>query len=231
MPNLFQFARVLLLLLAFGTACGATSLTGVTLFDTDPEGNAGSLLWNTLGGDASPNLYLIEPPINNAYNTGNAAGARVNVPLFAGVNYVFLYWAQPAAGGGGSRFGVNLFFNGDDLTPRISATVLLSGSTSAVNSSTATRSLTGAIVPAAGRTTFVDGGLAVTLQGFSDFASLTDTVQAFDNTSGGGPDFTGFITLSVASIPEPRPATLLYLGMALFAAGARLAESRRGLTK
>jgi hypothetical protein len=202
--------------LVFAGQCPAATLTGASWFDTDATGNAGSQLWNSLGSDAFPNLYLVVPPVNAFVNTGNSAGARINVPIVANVSYVFMYWAQPGPTGAGSEFGLNLFFDGDDVTPRISVFAPLFGPFS-VNSSPNTRSLGGTTIAAAGTANFTDGDLAMTLANFTALASLTDAVQSFDNIPGGGPDFTGFITLSATAVPEPASTTEIGTALAILA--------------
>ena len=203
--GLMQSAVLGLLLMSLTQSGKSTTLTGAALFDVNAAGNAGTQFWNTLGGDAFRNLYLVEPPLNIFVNSGNGPGASLNVPLTAGVNYVFIYWAQP---GTGTNFGLNLFFNGDSSSPRISGLVPGNSTSFTVNSSASTKRLDGTNVAAAGTAMFVDGGTSITLAAFTNFASLTDRVQDLDNSPGGGPDFTGFITLSVTEVPEPGTAAL-----------------------
>lgn len=206
-------AAMLFLILSIQSGAGAT-LTGATLFDTNAAGNAGSQLWNTRGGDAFPNLYLLQPPLNTFYNSGNGASASINVPVTIAVNYVFVYWAQP---GSGSNFGLNLFFDGAS-TPGISAMVPVNSIAFTANSAANTKRLDGTNVAGAGTTLFIAADAAIRLVAFTNFASLTDTVQAFDNTAGAGPDFTGFITLTVNAVPEPGALGFLAIGSAMLAA-------------
>src|SRR5689334_14830446 len=105
-------------LLMFQALAGATTLTGLVNFSADAAGNfSGGQVWNTLGGDAPFNLYVETG--SGFVNHGTAALASINLALVPGVQ-TFAIWGQP---GGPNLFErPNLFFNGNNATPGISAT-------------------------------------------------------------------------------------------------------------
>jgi hypothetical protein len=204
---------------SFGSVSAAT-LTGATLFASNSQGLTNLEVWNTVGGDLIFNLYLREGA--TAINTGNGAGASINIPLFVPGTYTFNYRAQPALQSP-SHFGLNLFFGGNGNDPGISAVVGSNSSSFAANSSLFTHRLDGLpLAPGAGTLLYAEGGHRITLTALSHERAGGNTVGGFSSTPGivGGNDFRGSFTLQVET---PEPSTYLMLGMGL----AGLAALRR----
>lgn len=189
-----------------GTKAGELVLTGVVAFSTDASGAAGGQIWNTLGGDGRWNLYVTRDNLNAPFlNSGNGLGARINVPLPVGTHTFFLF-AQPDSDPG--RFGLNIFFNGDDTTPGISVFAPTDLPPSPpfpaflANSNSATLQLNSSRTHGAGTLTFVDGTFTVTLTNYRwsrPEVETTNRVQAFNNVPGSGNDFVGQFTLTVVA--------------------------------
>jgi hypothetical protein len=207
--------RTLVLTLLAGLASlgsvSAATLTGATLFASNSQGLTNLEVWNTQGGDLIFNLYLRDGA--TALNSGNGAGASINIPLVPG-SYTFTYRAQPALQSP-SHFGLNLFFGGDGNIPGISAVVNANGSTFAANSAVLTHRLDGLpIVPGAGTLQYIEGDYRVTLTALSHERAGGNTVGGYSSTPGivSGNDYRGSFTLQVET---PEPGTYLMLGMGL----------------
>jgi hypothetical protein len=218
-PNVRKWIKLVVFLYfavtTWGRSQGAT-LTGAVVY-SDVTAQLGDW-WNTLGGDPSFNLYLKDSS-GNFINTGNGPGAAINIPLSSGV-YTYAMFGQP--GHNLPTYALNLFFDGNNVTPRISveAAIATSGNLNPPISAFGGPGYTLAIgvVPGASTLTYVDGNESITLTTFvwenTNVQSL-DLVQAYDSIPGGGPDNIGVFTLSVVSVPEPRSIYLLLGGLLL----------------
>ena len=197
----------------------ATTLTGAGIIGTDASGNTTGNFWNTLGGDGFYNLYLEN---GGFLNNGDGDGARININLAPG-SYTFNVFGDS---GGGNRFGLNLFFNGDDTTPRISVFGPVDSTSFAPNAGV-TRQLNGSGIAGANTDTFVDGANTVTLVGYTlNSPVATDLIGPLNNAPNGIAEFTGSFSLRVtgpdpAEAPEPASMMLLGSGLALLLAGSR----------
>jgi len=218
-------------LLMFQALAGATTLTGLVNFSADAAGNfSGGQVWNTLGGDGPFNLYVDNG--SGFINHGNAALTSLNLALVPGVQ-TYAIWGQPGAP---NLFeGLNLFFNGNNATPGISAknnTNTGGGSATANGGSTLT--LAAAAVPGANTLTFIDGATTVILTAYSwntPGNNTVDRVQGYDDTPGGGADFVGAFTLDVRVAGVPEPATALLLIPALGALALLKKRSAAGFSR
>ena len=197
------------------SAAGIT-LTGVNEYSTDNSGNWTGQIWDTRGDiNSAYGLWMINGGFGGPFINGpdmNQAG--INVPLSNGTN-TFSFHGDP---GSLSRWGMNLFFNGNNVVPGIS--VFAQERTNGVvpafspNASGDTPSLVGGttglgipyIFPtaAANSRSFASGGQAVTITAYQwDAPSInnTDRVSPTSRIMGNGaPDYTGQITLNVYSI-------------------------------
>ncbi len=208
----------------FGGSAAASTLSGLTEFSTDANGNSfGGQVWNTLGGDFIFNLYVAPGPIatNNAFvNHGNGALASINIPLAAGAN-TFSIFGQP--GGDTGHAALNLFFNGNNSMPGVS--VFAATRTGALEPSFAanggtTLTLAGGSVPGANTLSFVDGSNTITL---TDYFWATPSVfnlsrvSAFDDSPSGTSNFVGQFTLTSSGPTQrvPEASTLALFGVGL----------------
>lgn len=234
-----QFVAILLLGLGALPTLAQPILSGAVQFSANSSGAAtGGQIWNTLGSDGLFNLYFTQPNTGiggSLLNSGNGASTALNLTLAPGA-YEFFYFGQPGSDTGFAA--LNLFFDGNTSTPRIS--VFAATDTAApsppypsfsANSSTNTLTLAGSIVAGAGTLSYSSGGFTVTL---TDYGWSTpgvfglDRVQAFSNAPGGGNDFVGMVRLSVTSVPEPGSLVLGALAVSGFLAWRR-GQIKRGL--
>jgi hypothetical protein len=135
----------------------ATELTGIVQLTGDANGR----IWNTLSDPASPDppwhLYLVPGPVSAVdpsapafLNHGDGPSTRIEQALAPG-SYTYSFFAEPFYGtllfaNGSYVYGrfegvpdqliLNLFFNGDDASPRIAgvaaSAVTIGGATGAV---------------------------------------------------------------------------------------------------
>ena len=97
------------------------TLTGAIQFSTNSSGAfSGNQSWNTLGGDPAWDLWLAQnPDASSPVNGPSDEQAGINIPLSAGNSYQFYIFGAPDLSI--SFNGLNLFFDGGNSTPGISA--------------------------------------------------------------------------------------------------------------
>jgi hypothetical protein len=214
----------------------ATTLTGVNVFSVNSSGaTADGTEWNTLGGDTIVNLFLIAGTNYSAgsfINGPNDAQAAVNIPLSAGI---YTYIVMPGQTGNNVYFGMNLFFNGNNATPKISTFGIIQNNVNppypgfAADGSASTFTLDGSTVAGANSLSYQDGNTLITL---SDYRMAPASIYNVDRItanvfnagsvgSDGNPDAVGEFTLTVTTVPEPQSITLIAL------AGSALMMFRR----
>jgi hypothetical protein len=127
---------------------------------------------------------------------------------------------------GAPNLGLNLFFDGNIGTPKISAFVPLNSSAFTPNNGAGTFGNTfgGSIVPGSGATSFIDGNFKVTLTAFNagfPAGSPSNLVQPFDSSpdpNAAQVNYFGGLTIDVEplappAVPEPTSLVLFGLGL------------------
>jgi hypothetical protein len=206
-----------------GSASAGTFLTEITAFSSDSNGffsgNIGTVdYWHTGGGGPSgtADLWVALGGINGPLLNGpNDASAGVNIALVDGDQTFTLLGdtGRPI-----DFHGLNLFFNGNNANPNISAFVATALSPPPPNSpffadSSQTYGSDIFLVPGAGTLSFVDGPKLITLKRFfwadpSVFQS--DRVGFVDVNPDGRLESIGQITINVRDNPAvPEPSSLL----------------------
>ncbi|MCX6926206.1 MAG: hypothetical protein NT154_23815, partial [Verrucomicrobia bacterium] len=175
-----------LLLLLTPSAQGST-LTGIIVFDSyAPGGMYASGGWNTRGGDAAFNLYLL-----SGGSFINGGDASISIPMEVG-NYCYA-WRGSGGPLRGSVPDINLYFNSDGA-PRIScassALIPFGGTTYTLGFAYG--------VPAANSLAYDDGTVTVTLTAVTLSSSGTDLVGGGSVGPDGRSDCYGTICLTVA---------------------------------
>ena len=206
-------------------------LTGAVEFSTDSHGTSDSSnIWNTLGladehVNTAANLYVTTPNtgINGTFlNSGDGPQTRLSYDLSSPGTYQFFIFGDP--GFERNFYGLNLFFDGVDSSPRISAFGDLDVTPSppfpafTANSSAFTRDLSNSnFVPGSGSLTYTAGGLSVSLSDYhwsAPFVESLDRVDYLNNVPSGRFDQVGSFTLQVSAtaVPEPNTLYLLVIG-------------------
>ena len=203
-----------------------TTLTGAIQFSTNSSGAAsGGLLWNTLGGDSYYDLWLAQNPDATLPVNGPSDNlASINIPLEAGNSYKFYIFGQPGPGIITGFNGLNLFFDGNNSVPGISAFGMTKGSGFLPNSGS-TLTLQGTAVSGAATTSYSFAGVIVVLSGYDWNTPATppgDVCQSFVFSPGDVADFFGSFTLQVW------PAAALNLSQASGSPGTKVTITGSG---
>lgn len=214
-------------LLAVQHTSAQVTLTGISSFSTDSSGNAsGGTVWNTLGGDSTVDLFLIAGTNYSAgsfINGPSDAQAAINIPLTTGI---YTYVMIPGQSLTSANFGMNLFFDGNNATPRISVFGPTQTNASppypsfGPDGSASTFTLASSTVMGANSLSYQDGNTLITL---TDFRWTPASVYNIDRvtSSPGNPGFVGadghsdsvgLFTLDVTTVPEPQSIALMALG-------------------
>jgi hypothetical protein len=215
------------IVLCCASANAGIFLTGISQVGVSSTGeNGGSPIWNTLGNENSfANLYVTQP--NGSYtsafiNNGNGSGASISYELTPGT-YQFFISSDSFSANNPGYYAINLFFDGNALTPGITGySARDSSSVMVVPSRFTTQALDGATsTSSAGTLSFSSGGLLVTLvdYGFGMpgvFGGTgIDRVGSQNDLPDLALDGIGTLTLSVTTVPEsPTCAAVLFLGLA-----------------
>ena len=174
------------------------------MFSTDASGSAaGGQTWKTLAG-CGDDLYVKQGDESASFvNSGNGSETSINIPLSVGMHTFTLHGEYSAVSV--QHMGLNLFFGGDNNTPRISVFgadniqggAATGGDTFPLNP--------GSTVPGANSLTFIDatGRYRVTLSSFLyRFNTTPDTVSFFNNVPSGTNDNIITFTLTVVDLNE-----------------------------
>ncbi len=219
---------VVAMLLAIPLAAGAQpTLTGAIAFQTDSAGNTGGQNWNTLGGDGSWNLYVIQGAPGGAFvNSGDSASTSISIPLSVGAN-TFTFEGDYA--GSIPYEGLNLFFDGANSLPRISVFETI-GVTGGRPDAGNTRQLDGNGVAGAGTLVFYADGYRVSVSNYLARLNVsgTDRVSAHADSADGTNDNLITLTITVEAAPAiPALGGAGLLGLALLIACASVVVLRR----
>jgi hypothetical protein len=214
-------------LLVAASSASALSLTGAFVFQTDSTGDAKAdpVRFRTRGGDSIFALYLMDESSGLFINGPGYFDATINISLSAGT-YTFLGFGDSAQLDP-LFFGLNLFFNGDNFNPAISAFAAINSTEFSVNADDRTRPLSDSpYVPGAGTVVFADSEMTATLTEFEwNFPAGVDSVGSGSIGANGRDDWTGKFTLVVTEggvIPEPSAMALVSLGLAGIALRRRM---------
>jgi hypothetical protein len=201
---------------------GQTYLTGLEQNGTASNGqNAGSPIFNTLGNEVSfANIYVTQP--NSGYNapfinSGNGSSVSISYALTPGT-YDFYFFTMGFWNNNPGYYALNLFFNGDNTNPGISAYSPANTSTAtAIAAGLATLSLDGDNsnpVPSPGSLVYSANNLGVTLTAYGYGepgvfgGPAIDRVGNLNSQPDSYADSVGVFTLTVASVPEPSSAAI-----------------------
>lgn len=197
----------LLLFLALSIAAGAhakLTLTGVTIYGaTDSRGsfNGAYDYWDTRGGNQGFNVYLFtgSPKSPDFLNSGDTDETLdPEVALSPGTNTIQFAVDIQDIDPGTPFLGINLYFNEDGVTNRISAVVPNGGSCnfSVVGQTISTYGQYGP-TPGAGTLSYTAGGLTATLSGFCSSSAKPKLVSGTDATPSSDQNLIGSFTLTV----------------------------------
>ncbi len=203
----------------------AAAVTGMVVFGADSSGTYTRDIWNTLGGDFLPfnwfNLYVVQGSMGDPFlNSGDGPETSVNIPLALGI-HSFTLWGSPPADPN-PAFGLNIFFDGDNSIPGISAFAPVNVGPSPPfppffpDSSPSTVTLDVHPAPGSGSLSFVDGSVRITVTDYSWSEPAvfgTDRVSPYNNMPDGANDWVGRLTLEVDPIPEPATFGLIGAGL------------------
>jgi hypothetical protein len=234
------------LILTWVPSADAQTLTGVNLSRADSNGNSQLNAYAaTVGGNNTNELLygLAGLPAaslstNNPFlNSGNLSTAptRIALGLSTPGTYSYTFLSDTGSNGeisyGTGEVGLNLFFDGNDVTPDISALAYANATSTSnypsftANSAPTTATLNPLVtggVKGAGTLSFVDGGNRITLTEFRDTTANiynVDRVGEFSLGANGNHDSVLEFSLQVVAIPEPTSLLLAFGAGALLLLG------------
>jgi hypothetical protein len=220
-------ARMILVLAtaaAISSRCAATELTGICMFACGPSstadacdpGDSSSVAWHTERDDVAAPLALFRslPPRSYGLPPVNPF-AQLSYPLTIGKQIFTFIW-QPIMAPFPLRYGVNFFFNGDDLLPGITADVPILGGLGFTyfrpNLSATTVSMYLREVENPATVSYSDGQSVVTLTALliappNTFATV-DRIGLTGFAPDHYPDAVGIIELTVSAAAQSTPGSL-----------------------
>lgn len=213
-------AIALALGLALTGSASAVTLTGVCGFPTDENGNWKIGWYNTYGPDGGKNAYITTGSVAGGFvNSGNNASTQISLDITApGVYKLFAFFDGNEMTAGRERWGVNLFFDGQNANPGISAFGRAqwasdSGPASFSANSGSTLDVTGlTTISGSGKLKHTVGAWSVELTKFATTADVysLDRVNNFALGASGRNDHIAVMELTV--VPEPATLAVLAIG-------------------
>lgn len=205
--------------LSMAGSASAVSLTGICGFPTDEMGNWKIGWYNTHGPDPGKNAYVTVGSVHGGFiNSGNGGSTDVAIDLSApGKYHLFAYFDGDEMTAGREYWGVNLFFDGSNASPGISAFgraqwAVDAGPGEFISNGGMTLDVTGLTsVAGANQLVYTSGGWSVELTGFATTADIyaLDRVNNFSLGASGRNDHIAVMELTVV----PEPATLVSLSL------------------
>lgn len=212
---------VILAAIVSGSAgASALTLTGVCGFPTDASGNWQIGWYNSYGPDGGKNAYVVRDSIEGAFvNSGNDAAAQISIDLSVPGTYkLFTFFDGNEIYSPRDHWGLNLFFDGHNLSPGISAFAapVRAGNTMPgfQANSGVTLDLSGGVnVLGAGSLVYESGSTQVRLVEYATTADVynVDRVDNFRLGASGRNDHVTVVGLQV--VPEPATVAGLALGV------------------
>jgi hypothetical protein len=212
------------------SAADIAHLTGVKIFSAG--GMAGIFnntnWYDTVGNNFGFNTYLTgsNTGINGAFvNSGNGASTSVDIPLSIGSYSFWMFNTSESS----SYWGLNLFFDSDQVNPRITAITsmktLLTDPPFQINQALDVPRLDDNILVSSPRSlVYQTNNAFITLTSYSysdPSVYQMDKVSDRDSISDGRNDSVSFITLTVSSVPEPSTYALATIASVLMALSVR----------
>jgi hypothetical protein len=193
----------------------AQNLTSVVLHNTSLTRS-----WNTRGADVDPsnfNLYLSTNDGASFINSGNGAGASINLPLALGDNTFFFFGSANFD----ATLALEIVLNGTDASnPTISA-VTNDGAAGGARTAYSGTALRNNLTTTAGAGTLTSGLFGLNVVSLKSFSYKTtgptrNLVSLYDVTPDGFNDTYGSFTLTLGPA-APEPGTLGLLGLGIVA--------------
>jgi len=223
-------------------ASQSLTLTGINWYTLDSTGRYSGGYANTYGGDtASRNLYITEnDPVGMGplLNSGNLTTlpTRIQVNLSSPGTYHFEMYCNGESTGAHPFWGLNLFFNGNDLKPGISVknVVDISGfqTINPIGTPTLNPMTMGLVESGTAESVFTYGNEQVTLTAYSTWDASHYNLDRVDNFSDDGglgngtkDDVIDFTVRVTSSTPEPCSLTLMAASVCAFVVKRRRARS------
>lgn len=211
-------------------AADIVHLTGVKIFSAGGmDGIFNMNNWyDTLGGNTGFNTYLTGPNtgINGAFvNSGNGASTSVDIPLSLGSYSFYMFNTSESS----SYWGLNLFFDSDQVNPKITAITSMKTSLTEppfqINQALDVPRLDDNILVSSPRSlVYQTNNAFITLTSYSysdPSVYQMNRVSDRDSIPDGRNDSVSFMTLTVSTVPEPSTYALGTIASGVMALIAR----------
>ena len=199
-------------------ALAQITLSGASMWQADATGanNGVTGYGNTLGSDGDSsgvfNVYMFTGSTGSpSFLTSGSTNASLNPNLSLPVGtHVISFALQNAAP---SFVGINLYFDGNLASNRISAFVPYDGTNNfsviSAASTTIAEGAYGALQAGSGSLSWTAGGRLVTVTDMNAGPSTIDLVGSFTSPANGSADIVATMTLTVTAVPEPASSAVV----------------------